>query len=48
MPNHISKISLAWNADVTLETLKAYEGEALKFTLTFTWSAGKLESQTRS
>lgn len=35
----ITKFAFTWNLDETLQTLKAYEGDELLFTLTFTWNA---------
>jgi hypothetical protein len=35
----ITKLAFTWNADGTLETLKAYDGADLLFTLSFTWNA---------
>jgi len=34
----ITKVAFTWYADKTLETLKAYDGAELLFTLTFTWN----------
>jgi len=34
----ITKNAFGWNTDGTLDTLKAYDGEELLFTLTFTWN----------
>ncbi|MEM3699852.1 MAG: hypothetical protein QXL57_03160 [Candidatus Bathyarchaeia archaeon] len=34
----ITKLSFSWNADGTLATLKAYEGNNEIFTLVFTWN----------
>jgi hypothetical protein len=44
----ITKLSFTWNADGTVQTLKAYQGEELLFTLTFTYSSGNLQDITRS
>ena len=35
----ITKLAFGWNPDKTLATLKAYDGETLLFTLTFSWNA---------
>jgi len=34
----ITKLAFTWNADGTLATLKAYDVEALLFTLSFVWN----------
>jgi len=34
----VTKVAFTWYADKTLETLKAYDGADLLFTLTFTWN----------
>jgi hypothetical protein len=45
----ITKLAFTWNPNGTLATLKAYDGEELLFTLTFSWNAeGALQSVTRS
>jgi hypothetical protein len=35
----VTKYAFTWNVDGTLETLKAYDGAELLFTLTFSWNA---------
>jgi len=45
----ITKLAFTWNFDGTLATLKAYDGEAILFTLSFAWNAdGTLKEVTRS
>jgi hypothetical protein len=39
--NRITKYELTYNADKMVETLKAYQGETLLFTLTFTYNSDK-------
>jgi len=34
----VTKVAFTWYGDKTLETLKAYDGGELLFTLTFTWN----------
>jgi len=34
----ITKMAFTWTADGKVETLKAYDGAELLFTLTFTWN----------
>jgi hypothetical protein len=35
----VTKVAFTWYANGTLETLRAYDGAELLFTLTFTWNA---------
>jgi hypothetical protein len=45
----ISKLTFTWNADGTVNTLKAYMGDELLFTLTFSWNAdGTLKEVART
>ena len=45
----ITQLAFTWKPNGTLATLKAYDGEELLFTLTFSWNAdGVLQSVTRS
>ena len=45
----ITKLAFTWNADGTLETLKAYDGAELLFTLTFSWNPdGSLKEVART
>ena len=45
----LTKLEFTWNADGTLQTLKAYKGSDLLYTLSFNWNAdGTLQSITRS
>lgn len=45
----ITKQAFTWNPDGSLATLKAYDGETLLFTLSFTWDAsGNLTEVARS
>jgi hypothetical protein len=42
----IAKFAFTWNADGTVATIKAYDGDGnLLFTLTFTWNADGTLSQ---
>jgi hypothetical protein len=34
----ITRLAFTWNADGTIATLSAYDGEELLFTLSFTWN----------
>ena len=34
----VTRLAFTWNANGTVETLKAYDGADLLFTLTFTWN----------
>lgn len=34
----ITKLAFTWNVDGTVQTLKAYMGDDLLFTITFTWN----------
>jgi hypothetical protein len=34
----ITKLTFTWNVDGTVQTLKAYMGDELLFTITFTWN----------
>ncbi|MGD6811134.1 MAG: hypothetical protein ACQCN3_15685 [Candidatus Bathyarchaeia archaeon] len=38
MGHRITKLSFTWSLSGELETLKAYDGADLLFTLTFTWN----------
>jgi len=45
----ITKLVFTWNSDKTLATFKAYDGEMLLFTLTFSWNVeGTLKEVSRS
>lgn len=45
----ITKLSFTWNADGTVQTLKAYMGDELLFALTFSWNAdGTLKEVART
>jgi len=44
----LDKIAFTYNADGTVETVKGYEGASLKYTLTFTWTAGSLTNIVRT
>ncbi len=45
----VTKLTFTWNADGTVATLSAYDGEELLFTLAFTWNAnGTLQTVVRS
>ncbi|MDH5690714.1 MAG: hypothetical protein OEY81_04740 [Candidatus Bathyarchaeota archaeon] len=45
----ITKHGFTWNANGTLATLKAYDGETLLFTLGFSWNAnGTLKEVSRT
>jgi len=44
-----TKLAFTWNSDGTLATLRAYDGEALLFTLSFAWNAdGTLKEVSRT
>ncbi|HEY4674477.1 MAG TPA: hypothetical protein VIH48_00310 [Candidatus Bathyarchaeia archaeon] len=46
---HVTKVSFEWNNDGSVKTAKAYEGDALLFTLTFAWNVdGTLSEVSRS
>ena len=46
---HITRLMFTWNADGTLQTLKAYMSEELLFTLNFLWNDdGTLKEIVRS
>jgi hypothetical protein len=45
----VTKVAFTWYGDKTLETLKAYDGGELLFTLTFSWNAeGTLKEVART
>ena len=45
----ITKLAFTWTVDSSVETIKAYDGAELLFTLTFTWNAdGTLSTIVRS
>lgn len=45
----ITKLTFTWTAGGNVETMKAYEGADLLFTLTFTWNAdGTLKEVART
>jgi hypothetical protein len=45
----VTKLAFTWNADGTIASLLAYDGEETLFTLTFSWNAnGTLLNVTRS
>ncbi len=45
----ITKFTFTWNADGTVQTLKAYMSDELLFTLAFSWNAdGSLKEVARS
>jgi len=45
----LTKLEFTWNADGTLNTLKAYRGSEVLYTLIFAWNAdGTLQSMARS
>lgn len=45
----ITKLAFTWNTDGTVQTLKAYMGDELLFTLTFSWNIdGTLRDVARS
>jgi len=47
--NKVTKIEFTWTASAQVETLSAFDGAALLFTLTFTWNEdGTLSSVTRA
>ncbi|MEM3626434.1 MAG: hypothetical protein QXZ25_00200 [Candidatus Bathyarchaeia archaeon] len=47
--NKITRLAFTWNGDGTVNTIKAYDGEDLLFTLTFTWNVdGSLREVVRS
>ena len=41
----ITKLAFTWTADGSVETLKAYDGAELLFTLTFTWNVDNTLNQ---
>ncbi len=44
----LTKLEFTWNADGTLETLRAYKGGEILYTLSFDWNAdGTLKSISR-
>jgi len=45
----ITKLSFTWNADGTVQNIKAYMGDELLFTVTFSWNAdGTLKEVVRT
>jgi len=45
----LTKLEFSWNVDGTLQTLKAYKGSEVVYTLTFDWNPDNtLQSITRS
>ena len=45
----MTQVAFTYNADKDIETLKAYDGDELLFTLTFTWNVdGTLNQMARS